>query len=360
MIVQRRPGGGWETATGRQVWHNRNGRRTLTPYGEVALRDFQDLTIHVPVIESAIPTPGHPPTATRQTWYPISANSLPQMMEVLLDLVPLAYADSLQNLPSLPPEFKTWVLEQLDPELSGVLDESSDRRWHSDDTRPWYMSVQHVEVGADGRARLVTDLDRPMLATQLLYHDIPCHWLLAPVASTPHDCVPLSLVAALGTELEATKRRLGELAQERGTDPAQGYFREVVLQFLEEHAAKSGRDCGWKVLGPNGSVLAERRPERGGPFLMFVQRANHLFLYSMSSALNGVRGVEKKPRFVGLRQHTRPLTDIPQELRTKCLEEPGPSLSLWQLRAEKKQTYAEETELTRFTDVRPGVFFQMI
>ena len=63
------------------------------------------------------------------------------MMEVLLDTVPLAYADHLENLPTLPPEFKTWVLEQLDPELSGVLDESSDRRWHSDDIRPWYMSV---------------------------------------------------------------------------------------------------------------------------------------------------------------------------------------------------------------------------
>ncbi len=66
------------------------------------------------------------------------------------------------------------MLEQLDPEGSGVLDEASDRMWEEDPNRPWYMSVQHVEVGADGRASLRTDLaDRPMLATQLLYHDIP-------------------------------------------------------------------------------------------------------------------------------------------------------------------------------------------
>ena len=49
--------------------------------------------------------------------------------------------------------------------------------------------------------------------------------------------------------------------------------------------------------------------------------------------------------------------DIPAEMRTKCLEEPPPSLALWQLLSEKKQHNTEETELEQFSEIRPGIFF---
>ena len=72
---------------------------------------------------------------------------------MLQETVPLAYINRLEDLTTWPPEFKNWVLSQLDPDGTGILDEGSDRYWEEDDTRQWYMSVQHVEVGRDGRAR---------------------------------------------------------------------------------------------------------------------------------------------------------------------------------------------------------------
>ena len=199
IAVLRRPGGGWEEDTGRRLWYNRGGQRTLTQYGAQCLQNFQGLMVHVPAIESGFPTPDHPTTQTREVFYPVSENSLPGMLAMLQATVPAAYRNRLEDLTVLPPLFRNWVIEQLDPDNTGILDESSDRYWEPDPSRPWYMSVQHVEV-RNGRAQLVTDLaDRPMQATQWLYHDIPCLWHLSPVASTAKACVPLSLCEALGT-----------------------------------------------------------------------------------------------------------------------------------------------------------------
>ena len=53
--VLRRPGGAWERlpdgGKGRQLWKNQGGRRTLTPFGRQRLAGWQDLTVHVPVLE---------------------------------------------------------------------------------------------------------------------------------------------------------------------------------------------------------------------------------------------------------------------------------------------------------------------
>ena len=160
--IIRHPGGAWERnsdgSRGARLWFNRAGRRTLTAYGAARLANFQDLTIHVPVIERGYATADHPITETRYIWYPVSESSMPGLVAMLQDTVPLAYINRLEDLTTLPPEFKNWILSQLDPDGTGILDEGSDRYWEEDDTRQWYMSVQHVEVGRDGRARLVTDL----------------------------------------------------------------------------------------------------------------------------------------------------------------------------------------------------------
>ena len=53
--VIRRPGGAWEKlqdgGKGRQLGKNVGGRRTLTPFGRERLAGWQDLTVHVPVLE---------------------------------------------------------------------------------------------------------------------------------------------------------------------------------------------------------------------------------------------------------------------------------------------------------------------
>ena len=208
MNIIRRPGGAWEKASGRRLWYNRNGNRRLTTYGEQRLINFQDLTTQIPVVESGLPTPEHPITRTRETWYPVSENSMPGLLAELQRTVPPALRDRLEDLTTLPQEFRNWVFMNLDSEGSGILDASSDRMWEEDSSgRPWFMSVQHVEV-RNGQAQLTTDLaDRPMLATQLLYHDVPLHWNLSPVALATQDCVPLSLCEALGTNFAQTKRR---------------------------------------------------------------------------------------------------------------------------------------------------------
>ena len=103
ISVLRRPGGGWERATGHRLWYNRGGQRTLTQYGANRLQNFQDLTVHIPVTESGFPTAAHPATQTRQVWYPVSENSMPGMLAMLQDTVPLAYVNRLEDLPALPP-----------------------------------------------------------------------------------------------------------------------------------------------------------------------------------------------------------------------------------------------------------------
>ena len=88
MQVIRRPGGGWlrnaDGSQGRQVWHNVRGNRQLTAYGRQHLRDWYDLTIHIPVIEQEMENPHHRHnSAPRQTWYPVSEASLPGLMAEL-------------------------------------------------------------------------------------------------------------------------------------------------------------------------------------------------------------------------------------------------------------------------------------
>ena len=73
--------------------------------------------------------------------------------------------------------------------------------------------------------------------------------------------------------------------------------------------------------------------------------------------MNGAKSCQKKLVFVGLRQHMRSLSEIPAELRTKGLEDPPPSLALWQLKSEKKQKNPEESELLSYSGLQPGVFF---
>ena len=282
---------------------------------------------------------------------------MPGLLVELQRTVPPALRDRLEDLTTLPQEFRNWVLMNLDSEGSGILDASSDRMWEEDSSgRSWFMSVQHVEI-RNGQAQLVTDLaDRPMLATQLLYHDIPCHWNLSPVALATQDCVPLSLCEALGTNFAQTKRRLCELALANGADPTLGFRRPEVIAFLTE-TTEGGKAYGWKVFGPGGAVLSERRAEPGGTFLSFCQKGNHLFLYALASPMNGSKSCQKKPVFVGLRQHMRSLSEIPAELRTKGLEDPPPSLALWQLKSDKKQKTPEESELLPYSGLQPGVFF---
>ena len=53
--------------------------------------------------------------------------------------------------------------------------------------------------------------------------------------------------------------------------------------------------------------------------------------------MNGAKSCQKNLFFLGLRQHMRSLSEIPAELRTKGLEDPPPSLALWQLKSDKKQ-----------------------
>jgi len=127
MNIIRRPGGAWERSTMRRLWYNRNGNRRLTAYGEQHLANFQDLTIQIPVVESGLPTLEHPITKTRETYYPVSENSMPGLLAELQRTAPPALRDRLEDLTTLPQAFRNWVLMNLDPQGSGILDESSDR-----------------------------------------------------------------------------------------------------------------------------------------------------------------------------------------------------------------------------------------
>ena len=104
-----------------------------------------------------------------------------------------------------------------------------------------------------------------MNATQILYHDIPLQWHLSPIAAATNDCVPLSLCEALGTELEATKKRLRELA----AAPEEGFRRHEVLSFLEEHAARGGKACGWKVFWAGGHHTQRKTGRTRRPIFVF-------------------------------------------------------------------------------------------
>ena len=166
----------------------------------------------------------------------------------------------------------------MDPDNEGLLDEGSDRFWESDDTRAWFMSVQHVEVDANGRAQLRTDLaDRPMLGHSLVYWDIPFHWHLSAVASCEKDCVPLSLAQALGLDFEETKKRLSEIS-----DSKEGFLRRDVLSFLEQVSEETGTKIGYKIF-QNGEVVAQQYCEKNGPFISFFKRP--IICISMGCAL---------------------------------------------------------------------------
>ena len=53
--IIRRPGGAWEKhpdgGKGRQLWKNVAGRRTLMAFGREWLVDWQDLIMHIPILE---------------------------------------------------------------------------------------------------------------------------------------------------------------------------------------------------------------------------------------------------------------------------------------------------------------------
>ena len=130
--VIRRPGGAWEKlqdgGKGRQLWKNVGGRRTLTAFGRTRLAGWQDLTVHVPVLEYEFENElrGYNPNA-KNVWYPVSEQTLPGMLETLQESVPMNMMDRLQDLQTLPNSFKQWVIEQLTGEDGRLIDEGSDR-----------------------------------------------------------------------------------------------------------------------------------------------------------------------------------------------------------------------------------------
>ena len=201
--VIRRPGGAWEKrpdgTKGMQLWKNRAGRRVLTKFGKTRLAGWQDLTIHVPVFEYEYEnsTRGYNPNA-KEVHYPISEQTFPGMLEQLVDNVPIALADRLEDLQQLPQSFKNWVTERLTGADGQVVDEGSDRAWWLNPVGQWYLSVQHVEMRG-GQMSLVTDLaDRPMLGTPLLYDCVPFSWNLSNGAFSEKNCVAACLSEALG------------------------------------------------------------------------------------------------------------------------------------------------------------------
>ena len=165
--VIRRPGGGWERnadgSKGPKLWQTRHGRRVLTRYGQDNLQDWFDLTIHVPCFEQELENPHHAHNdVPRQTWYPVSEQSLPGLTAALGRLaVPFDPTTAVV----LPQVIKDFIRNRLNSfiDSSGheILDVGSDREWYYDPTREWRMSVQHVQ-GVGAGARLRTDLDRPM------------------------------------------------------------------------------------------------------------------------------------------------------------------------------------------------------
>ena len=132
-------------------------------------------------------------------------------------------------------------------------------------------------------------------------------------------------------------------------------MRRDVLSFLEQVSEETGTKIGYKIF-QNGEVVAQQYCEKNGPFISFFQKANHLYLYGVRAPVNAFHA-KKKNIFIGIRQHLRSLSNVPQELRTKSLDSTGPSLCLWQLRKEKRQRSKEEFPLEFFETLKPGIFF---
>ena len=342
--VIRQPGGAWERLAdgkkGRQLWRNQAGRRTLTAFGRTRLAGWQDLTVHVPVFEYeyANELRGYNPNA-KAVWYPISEQTMPGMLAELQESVPMNMMDSLENLESLPNSFKQWVLEQLTGSDGQLIDEGFDRGWWLNPDGQWFMSVQHVEMRG-GRLSLVTDLaDRPMRANALLFDCVPFNWHLSKAALAEKDCVPVCLAEALGQTQDFCKKGLMRAAQALGQEE-NGFTRAAVFQFLQEESDRTGVQIGWKAL-ENGKVVAHQKADQGAPFVGFSQWAGHMYLYSRDTpALNSAPQHTSRRVRVGIRQYSRALQGIPQEMRTRFIPNSVVGLALWELKKTKKDTQA--------------------
>ena len=360
MQVIRRPGGGWlrnaDGSQGRQVWQNVRGNRQLTAYGRQQLRDWYDLTIHIPVIEQEVANPHHRHnSAPRQTWYPVSEASLPGLMAELE-----ANGFDVRNAETIPRAVKDWILgpNGLAPYYEGgslVLDEGSDRFWAYDLTgvaegRQWRMSVQHVENG-----RLETDLDRPMNGVVFEYDDIPYKWFLdRERAFSESDCVPLSLAHSLDESFEYVKKHLSRIARDFNQDPEEGYTRKVVVAFLDWESEARGKTIGYKVF-VNGRIMAHQTPGRKQPYVQFAQKANHLYLYENRPGNNNFAGSKAEQLYLGLRQYDRYLQgDIPNEIRCGAKHKYTFAPAAWRLKKPHREakTYTLET----YTGLRNGFF----
>ena len=360
--VIRQPGGAWERLAdgrkGRQLWRNQAGRRTLTAFGRTRLAGWQDLTVHVPVFEYeyANELRGYNPNA-KAVWYPISEQTMPGMLAELQENVPMNMMDSLENLQELPPGFKRWVLEQLTGEDGQLIDEGSDRGWWLNPAGQWFMSVQHVEMRG-GRLSLVTDLaDRPMRANALLFDCVPFNWHLSKAALAEKDCVPVCLAEALGQTQDFCKKGLMRAAQALGQEE-NGFTRAAVFHFLQEESDRTSVQIGWKAL-ENGKVVAHQKADHGAPFVGFSQWAGHMYLYSRDTpALNSAPQHTSRQMRVGIRQYSRALQSIPQEMRTRFIPNSVVGLALWELKKQKKTRKHDAPEMEKWDGtIKPGWFW---
>ena len=347
--VIRRPGGAWEKlqdgGKGRQLWKNVGGRRTLTPFGRERLAGWQDLTVHVPVLEYEFENDlrGYNPDA-KNSFYPISEQTLPGMLEELETSVPMNMMDRLEDLQTLPPSFKQWVIEQLTGEDGRLIDEGSDRGWWLNPDGQWFISVQHVEMRG-GRLSLVTDLaDRPMNSSFLRFDCIPFSWHLSAAALAQKNCVAVCLSEALGQTQEEIEKGLAKVA--RGQD---GFTRADVFKFLQAESDRTGVQIGWKAL-VNGRVVASQKSDPRAPFVGFSQWAGHMYLYSRDTpALNNCPAHTGKSVRAGVRQYTRALQSIPAEMRSRFLPVPSVGLALWELKKQKKRESTKRQNLKNGT-----------
>ena len=96
-------------ARGRQHWNNRRGRRTLTNDGRnlPALRKWEDVVVHVPVIERQMdPAAANRPYDGRakNTYYPISEETVPGLLAQLTAILPAER--TLTTMDTLTPPFQ--------------------------------------------------------------------------------------------------------------------------------------------------------------------------------------------------------------------------------------------------------------
>ena len=349
MDIIRAPGGGWErdpatNQRGRQLWHNRRGRRVLTNYARNSplYQDWQDIVLHIPVLEQQIgPADGHRPfdATVRSTHYPVSNETLPGMLDELMDSIPLGGPRDLEYLTTLPQDFKDWVLDQLVDGDGDLVEVGSDRSWTFDNTGSWYLSVQYIDAAGE----LSTVLpDRPMLGTVLLYDDIQYHWHLSRTAAVETDCVALSLAEVFDLDLQETKERLRSAAALLGEDPNLGFTRAAVKGFLEDHSNRTGADIGWKIFQCGQVVDEMPQKNKHDPYLAFTQRANHLYLYKNNSALSHVHAKPPRTTYVDLREFERDLSCIPYEMLSRFQRSESYNLTLWEFKKER-QTKEEST-----------------